>query len=219
VKKGDSVAIRCKCRGVDLVLHRGDYSDTKQDELPWNIDPKTHKLLASFCSCDSYRLQSGTEVFNWTFAEIKDISFSDRKDAFPTSGLELKKLVDAKNSAPGTLAYYSSSVDVQRYFCSNCSACIFYAVDDRPNLFDIAVGILEASDGARAEGLLSWLYGAPISHREDGDGGWRENLFDNVEKDVEDYRIARSYPKNWARSQKDKKAGRDTEYSGCGSTV
>jgi hypothetical protein len=150
-------------------------------------------------------------VCNWTFAEIKNISFGDDKDAFPTSGLELKKLVDTKDPAFGTLAYYSSSADVQRYFCSNCSACIFYAVDDRPNLFDIAVGVLEASDGARAEDLLSWPYGAPITFREDGDGGWREKLFDSVEKHAENYRIARGYPKNWARLEKDEKAGRNTE--------
>jgi hypothetical protein len=210
-KREDSVAIRCKCKGVDLVLHRGDYSDTKQDELPYNIDPKTHKFSASFCGCDSCRLQSGIDVFNWTFSELKNISFGSSNNAFPTSGLELKQLVDAKDPAFGTLTYYSSRADVQRYFCSNCSACIFYAVDDRPNLFDIAVGVLEASDGARAEGMLSWPFGAPISYREDGDGGWREKLFNGVEKDAEEYRIARGYPKNSARFEKDRDAGRSVE--------
>jgi hypothetical protein len=209
-KKEDSVPIRCKCKGVDLVLHRGDYSDKKDDELPFNIDPKTHKLLAGFCGCDSCRLQSGIDVFNWTFAEIRHISFSNSNSnkTFPKSSQELKELVDAKDSALGTLRYFSSSKDVERYFCSNCSACVFYTVGDRPELIDVAIGVLEASDGARAEGLLSWPYGGRISYREDGDGGWREKLFDNVEKDAEDYRIARGYPKNWVRIAKDENGGR-----------
>lgn len=77
-----------------------------------------------------------------------------------------------------------------------------------PHHLDVAVGVLEASDGARAEGLLSWPYGARISYREDGDGRWREKLFDNVEKSAEEYRISRGYPKNWIREAKDEKGGR-----------
>jgi hypothetical protein len=210
-RKEDSVSIRCKCKGVDLILHRGDYTDKEESELPFNIDPKTHKLLAGFCGCDSCRLQSGVDVFNWTFAETKYISFGNSDKIFPRSSFELKKQVDARDPAFGTLTYYSSREDVDRYFCSNCSACIFYVVDDRPEIFDIAVGVLEASDGARAEGLLSWPYGARISYREDGDGGWREKLFDNVERDAEEYRIARKYPKNWIRTAKDENGGRSPQ--------
>jgi hypothetical protein len=207
-RKQDAIPIRCKCKGVDFVLHKGDYSSMKKEDLPFSVDPTTHKLLAGFCGCDSCRLQSGIDVFNWTFAEIKLLSFRKADKPFPKSSVELKALVDAKDPAVGTLTYYKSSPDVERYFCSNCSACIFYAAADRPHMLDIAVGVLEASDGARAEGFLSWPYGGSISFREDGDGGWRQQLFDRVEKDAEEYRIARGYPKNWARvknEQADKK--------------
>jgi hypothetical protein len=210
-KKEDSLPIRCKCKGVDLVLHRGDYTDKEESELPFNIDPKTHKLLAGFCGCDSCRLQSGIDVFNWAFAEMRYISFGTSDKKFPTSASELKELVDARDPALGTLTYYSSREDVDRYFCNNCSACIFYAVDKRSNFLDIAVGVLEASDGARAEGLLSWPYGARISYREDGDSGWREKLLDHVEKDAEEYRSARKYPKNWSRLAKDENGGRSPQ--------
>jgi len=120
-------------------------------------------------------------------------------------------MADAKDPILGTLTYYSSREDVERYFCSNCSACIFYARDSRPKSLDIAIGVLEASDGARAEGLLSWPYGARISYREDGDGGWREKLFDNIERNAEDYRVKRGYPKNWIRIAKDENGGRSPE--------
>jgi hypothetical protein len=210
-KKEDAVAIRCKCKGVDLILHRGDYTGVKPADLPFNIDPDTHKLLAGFCGCDSCRLQSGTDVFNWTFAEMKYLSFGKSNETFPTHKDDLKKLVDANDAAVGTLCYYSSREDVDRYFCSECSACIFYATDSRPSIIDIAIGALETSDGARAEGFLSWPYGARISYREDGDGGWREKLFDSVEKDAEAYRIASGYPKNWLRVRKDENGGRTPE--------
>ncbi|KAF1913403.1 hypothetical protein BDU57DRAFT_355635 [Ampelomyces quisqualis] len=32
--------------------------------------------------------------------------------------------------------------------------------------------------------------------REDGDGGWRQKLFDNVEKSAEAYKIPRCYPRS-----------------------
>lgn len=207
-RKEDTIPIRCKCEGVDLRLHAGDYSNLKDHELPFNIDPETHKLLAGFCGCDSCRLQAGIDVFNWTFAEMKYISFSNADKPFPITSTELKSMTDAKDPALGTLTYYSSREDVDRYFCSNCSACIFYAVTSRPDHLDIAVGVLRASDGARAEGFLSWPYGARMSYREDGDGGWREKLFDNVEKAAEEYRIMRGYQKNWNRVAKDENGGR-----------
>ena len=207
VKKEDAIPIRCRCKGVDLRLHRGNYSDVKEEHLPFNIDPKTHKLLATFCGCDSCRLQSGIDTFNWTFAEMKNISFSNQDGNFPGHAVALKNLIDAHDSSIGTLSYYASSSGVLRFFCSTCSACIFYACDDRFETLDIAIGVLEASDGARAEGMLSWTFGKRIDYREDGDGGWRQGLFDRVEKDSEDYRIARGYPKNWKRV-KDEKAGK-----------
>jgi hypothetical protein len=207
-KKEESVPIRCKCKGVDLVLHRGDYSKVEESDLPSNIDPKTHKLDAILCACNSCRLQSGVDVFTWTYSDMKYISFSASDKEFPNSKDKLKRLVDAKDPDIGALTYYQSSKDVERYFCSNCSACIFYAVDDREHLIDVAVGVLNASDGARAEGMLSWSYGARLGFREDGEGGWRDGLYDIVQKDAEEYRISRGYPKNWKRIAKDENGGR-----------
>lgn len=207
-KKEDAVPIRCKCRGVDLILHRGDYTGIPEQELQYNVDPKTHKLLAGFCGCDSCRLQGGVDLFIWAFAEMKYISFASSDTAFPKAAAGLKDLVDANDPAVGTLVYYSSREDVERYFCSKCSACVFYATTRLPHHLDISVGVLEASDGARAEGILSWPYGARISFREDGDGGWRAKLFDAVEKSAEAYRISRAYPKNWHRQAKDDNGGR-----------
>lgn len=195
IRKEDSVPIRCKCGGVDFVLHQGDYANIEEKDVPYNIDPKTHKLLASLCPCDSCRLQAGVDTMTWTFADMKNISFANGDASFPDSAPKLKKRVDENDPAFGTLKYYASSSGVERYFCGRCSACIFYATDERPQIVDIAIGVLRASDGARAEGFLSWPYGSRPEFIEDGNGGWREGVYTRVLQDTEEYRISRGYPK------------------------
>jgi hypothetical protein len=203
------IPIRCHCKGIDFLLHRGNYEGKAVEELPWFIDPKTHKPLASFDVCDSCRLQSGIDVFHWTFAELANISIStapqEGAKAFPSTTSELKAAVDARDTTTGTLAYFQSSPDVQRYFCKVCSATVFYAVDDRPVIVDVAIGLLNAPDGARAEGFLSWALGGPISWAEDTKGGWRDGLVQRVRGDSEKWRIKRGYPKNWRRVEKEKR--------------
>ena len=196
----DPIPIHCKCKGVDFMLHRANYQGKKEEELPWFIDPQTHKALASICTCDSCRLSAGIDTFNWTFSEIPMITFGDGKTLDDTSAL--RALVDARHPSIGTLAYYSSSSDAQRYFCSNCSACVFYATDDRSWMINIAVGVLAASDGARAEGFLSWSFGH-VGYGENTKGGWRENLKNHVERESEQWRIDRGYPKCWRRVKRE----------------
>ncbi|KAF2636884.1 hypothetical protein P280DRAFT_501105 [Massarina eburnea CBS 473.64] len=198
-KTHDTVPIRCKCKGIDFVLHRPNYDNVPKSKIPWFIDPVTHKPLGGFCACNSCRLFGGIDIWNWMYTELKYISFSTSSNQpFPKSTLNLKALVDAKDPSIGTLKYYASSPDVQRYFCSTCSASIFYAVDDRPEIVDVSVGVLEASDGARAEGLLSWALG-PIGRIEDSEGGWRYDMLTAASKEAEEWRISRGYPKNWRR--------------------
>jgi len=216
-KKEDTLPIWCKCKGVNFELHRGDYTNTKNEDLPWFIDPRTHKNLIGFCACDSCRLASGMEIFNWTFSEIKHISIpslSSSSVSFFKSSSELKALVDAKDPRVGTLTYFASSHDVQRYFCATCSATIFYAVNDRPSMINVAIGVLDASDGARAEGFLSWAFGAvgQRGKKADTDGGWREGFVRRVEHESEDWREKRGYPKNWRREEREKAEARGEEY-------
>ncbi|KAJ4292069.1 hypothetical protein N0V90_009968 [Kalmusia sp. IMI 367209] len=201
LKKNVPVPIWCKCKGVNLMWHQGNYNGTTEKQLPWFVDPATRKALGGFCACESCRLFGGVDVWNWAFAELKDISFSDmtQEPRFPDSSTDLQALVDAKDPSIGTLTYYTSSPGVQRFFCSNCSACIFYGADDRSQMVDVAIGVMEASDGARAEGYLSWAYGGAISRLDENTGGWRGDLLSRVAEEGEDWRISRGYPKNWRR--------------------
>jgi hypothetical protein len=201
-----SIPIRCHCKGVDLRLHRANYEGKTQKEIPWFVDPKTHKLHASFDACDSCRLQSGIDIFHWTFSELANITTSQGRgdDHFPNTVEELKAAVDAQDAAIGTLTCYQSSEDVQRYFCKVCSATCFYACnDDAREFVDVAIGVLDAPDGARAEGFLSWALGGPMVWEGDVKGGWREGFVKRVQDEAEGWRIERKYPKDWRRAAKE----------------
>jgi hypothetical protein len=51
---------------------------------------------------------------------------------------------------------YKSSEGVDRTFCGTCGAIVTYRCDDRPSSVDVAVGLLEADSGVRAEEWLEW---------------------------------------------------------------
>ncbi|KAH6626731.1 hypothetical protein B0J18DRAFT_148415 [Chaetomium sp. MPI-SDFR-AT-0129] len=215
--EGDAgnVPIRCHCGGIDLVLRAGEAQrefealQKSGKELPWFADPVTYKGVGSVDGCDSCRLAVGSELHNWTFALVKHISFAGAdQGGFPEDTLGLRAAVDAADGTTrdprfGTITYYSSSPEVQRYFCGRCSAVLFYAADDRSELVDVAVGLLDAPDGARAETAVSWAFGSPIVYRQDMIGTWREALVTAVERDAEAWRIERGYPKFWRRAAKE----------------
>ncbi|KAK7756333.1 hypothetical protein SLS62_001559 [Diatrype stigma] len=219
------VPLRCRCRGVDLVLRAPDreFEGKAWAELPWFVDPVTHKGIASFDVCNSCRIQSGTDIFHWTFALLRQIAFprattsagaqhdssnSNSNSPFPATTSELREAVTGGDPRFGTLALYASSPDVQRYFCSRCAAVVFYCVDDRPDMLDVALGLLEAPSGARAEEFVSWILGGDSAHREDMAGGWRDGHMNAVELAAEAWRVARKYPKHWRTVEKKEAAVR-----------
>ncbi|KAF9878811.1 hypothetical protein CkaCkLH20_03711 [Colletotrichum karsti] len=172
----------CHCKGVNFVLRSAaDLKSKSEEELKkCFIDPKTLKYRGSFECCDSCRLSFGADLMAWTFAPLSHIDFpgdTSEGSKFPDDINALKAAISSENKDPrlGTLASYQSSPGVDRYFCSKCSASVFYAVHDRPWLVDVAVGLLDHPDGARAEGLLLWFLGR-IGWFKDAAGGWREGL-------------------------------------------
>lgn len=203
VPKVAEVPIRCHCGGVDLVFQRQkaeeEFAAKAKSELPFFVHPETKKLMASIDPCDSCRLSSGVDFWTWTFVLLRHIGFASKtsgsESSFPDDTKDLKEAV-SKNEPErdprlGTLAYYASSKDVQRYFCSRCSASVFYAVDDRPDMIDLAVGLLDSADGARAESLLCWGMVRTLPKfvwRDDMLNGWRKQWLESVEAGAEKHR-------------------------------
>ncbi|KAI0391828.1 hypothetical protein F5Y17DRAFT_460425 [Xylariaceae sp. FL0594] len=215
--------------------------EQQQDEnkkllLPWFIDPVTRRSHADYDACDSCRLACGADVLNWTFCLLRHLSFAPSPNnnnstsntlPLPHTTTELKALIPSSTSPSpteeevekktpyyGTLTYYASSPDVQRYFCARCSATVFYACDDRPDMVDLAAGLLCTTDrkgtgtGARAEDLLSWDFGGTMAWRTDAAGGWRERYISRIEDAAERWRVERGVPKNWRRVQKEEADGK-----------
>ena len=56
----------------------------------------------------------------------------------------------------GKMQTYRSSDSVTRVFCKGCGANVFWDGDARPAVVDVAVGLMDAESGARAEEWLGW---------------------------------------------------------------
>ncbi|KAI6855741.1 hypothetical protein KC338_g465 [Hortaea werneckii] len=85
----------------------------------------------------------------------------------------------------GTLKHYRSSDQATRYFCGICGANVFWCGDERPGLMDVAVGLLDAAEGARAEDWLQWRT-ERVSYREDAVPR-AESLIYGLEKGLKAY--------------------------------
>jgi len=66
----------------------------------------------------------------------------------------------------GTLQAYKSSPGITRYHCGTCGSSAFFHSAARTGLLDVALGLLDAPEGARAETWLEWRT-ERLSFRED----------------------------------------------------
>ncbi|KAK1754737.1 Mss4-like protein [Echria macrotheca] len=206
----DSTPLRCHCGGVDLVLRSAADLVASDSDLPWYVEPGTRRYFASADGCDSCRLAFSCDLAHWTFGALDHIGFAstsassgEEEKKFPGTVDELKEAVGAvKDRDPrfGTLTFYQSSPDVERYFCKRCAANVFYAVhvEGRTDMVDISVGVLKHPDGARAEGLLAWNYGV-VGWMEDNEGGWRKGLLEGARAASDAWREGMGIPKSWRR--------------------
>ena len=183
----------CHCRGVKLFLRNGldlasasASGSTGKKSMSTQPDPETGKYTAHADACDSCRLHVGTDIAYWAFAAIDHLSFTDQPDdSVQGSSPPLKTIHDLRDAVSredkrlGTLTRYTSSPGIDRYHCSTCSATFFYTEPALPDQVDIAIGVLDHPDGARAEGILKWDLGQ-IDHIKDTHGGWRQSLAEGV---------------------------------------
>lgn len=156
-----SVYAHCHCKGVefyvsppneaskkaessyaDLLIpyHSGSSDNPKND--PWWL-PRSDRYLAGTCACASCRRMCGFDITCWAFIPATNITLN----AEGTQPFQ-------RNPYWGTMKTYRSSEGVTRTFCSRCGANVFW--DGRESLIDVAVGLLDAKSGARAEEVLAW---------------------------------------------------------------
>ncbi|KAH6657362.1 Mss4-like protein [Truncatella angustata] len=141
----------CHCGGVSFTVPRprdGDRDDPEMKRIVSPVDKR--KWIATIDACDDCRLTSGTHVVSWTFIPLDRCEPSIKPDLLI-----------------GTMKTFESSPDVLRSFCGVCGAVIFYSCHDRKNIVDLAVGVLRAPEGVKAENWLTWQAGR-IGWEKDG---------------------------------------------------
>jgi hypothetical protein len=195
----------CHCKGVNYLVKRGvDLVGNSSPENPKYVNPSNGKYIASIDACNSCRLIGGADLFAWATIPVDHILFPSSSASSPPS-TDLQNLADfkaalaSKDPRLGTLTIYNSSEGVERYHCSTCSATVLWtAPGKRPEQLEVAVGLLDHPDGARADGLLAWEYGE-VGFKEDTHGSWREELVKSAEKDSESWRSENGYSKDFIR--------------------
>lgn len=136
---------QCHCGGVSFTIARPSKDFiTSPASKGWLSDTDKNKWLASMDLCDDCRLVTGTNVLAWMFVPIDHVTPRLPKDLLI-----------------GTAKSYRSTEDVNRVFCGTCGATVFYHCDERPDIMDVAMGILRAPEGAMAEDWSVWRAGRP----------------------------------------------------------
>lgn len=175
----DAIYAHCHCKGVEfwitppdasskssqspypdlLIAHHLNKSANPNNE-PWWLPSDGIRYLAGTCTCNSCRRASGFDVTFWAFVPTSNI-FLDSALTQPFS---------QGDQYWGTMRTFESSPGVLRTFCSRCGANVFWHGDEgksgRKYLVDVAVGLLDAPSGARAEEILAW-WTERVSFRED----------------------------------------------------
>lgn len=128
--------------------------------------------LAGLCTCTSCRKMSGFDITAWAFVPSTSIFLDEACTVpfpFPTEPTPPTSNSNPLEELRTTLRAYKSSEDVIRSFCSTCGANAFWdgrADSGQERVIDVAVGLLNAPSGARAEEILSWC-AERVSFREE----------------------------------------------------
>lgn len=164
--RSKSIYAHCHCKGVEFHISppnaaskiaQSDYPDLmvpyhsgdsqNPANSPWWL-PRHDRFLAGTCACVSCRRASGFDITFWAFIPAVNIT-QDAAGSIPFS----------RSPYWGTMKTYQSSKGVTRTFCTRCGANVFWDCDWRNGLVDVAVGLLDAPSGARAEEILAWWSG------------------------------------------------------------
>lgn len=157
------------------------FKTTPKDKLDNPSDEKWYlcgagedcRYLAGTCACKSCRLSTGYEIQTWAFiprmaisicVDLEPISHggasildTGHETSIPESFIPLDfEALGALPDGRNPLRSNESSPGVYRDFCHNCGATVFWHSKVRPDLIDFSVGLLQATEGARAESLLGW---------------------------------------------------------------
>lgn len=169
-RSSKQLKVECRCGGVSFIVQRADHSDRSVSKLDRFI-PRTangeiqnEKYPGTLCACRSCRLQFGVSLASWIYVPPVNIVNPHTGKSIVQQCKATDDATDAPENAGLNLKYYWSSRDTGSYdccrsFCSDCGAAIFYTASDRPEIINIAAGLLRADEGIMARSWISWDFG------------------------------------------------------------
>jgi hypothetical protein len=154
-EEGEWLHAKCHCGGTDLRIRRANYAQDDQGVKPDHMAPEKDKYVAYLCACRSCRLGNGVATFQpWTSVPPANVVVT-------STGKNVvfgRPAMDNGANQGTTLKQFWSSKNVCWSFCGTCGASIFYWHDGRPDVVDVAVGILRAEEGTLAKNWLGWKW-------------------------------------------------------------
>jgi hypothetical protein len=144
----DRLRAQCHCGGVSFTIPRPNKEVLNDPVMRKYVSPvDKSKWVATIDACDDCRLVTGSHVQVWTYIPLEMCEPKIKPDL-----------------AIGTNKTFVSSPGTLRSFCGICGATVFFSGDDRrptdrQNIVNVAVGILRAPEGVKAEKWLTWRTG------------------------------------------------------------
>ncbi|CEL11214.1 hypothetical protein ASPCAL14317 [Aspergillus calidoustus] len=137
---GDTLLAQCNCGGVSFAISRPREEFINSPKSAGWIHPSDEtKWLALLDVCTDCRLVTGSHVSSWMFVPMDHIT-----PALPS------------NLLLGTMKRYESSPGVTRTFCGTCGATVFFHMEKRGGIIDVATGILRAPEGVMLRDWAVW---------------------------------------------------------------
>ncbi|KAL5041598.1 hypothetical protein BDW71DRAFT_191548 [Aspergillus fruticulosus] len=147
----DTLLARCHCGGISFTISRprDEFIDSPTSKK-WIHPSDVSKWLALVDVCRDCRLVTGAHTLAWLFVAKDHIAPSLPEDLLI-----------------GTSKCYESSKGVYRTFCGTCGATVFYSQVSRPDIVDVATGILRAAEGVML-GSWAWWRTVRLGYPDDG---------------------------------------------------
>ncbi|CAG8943092.1 unnamed protein product [Penicillium salamii] len=139
-RESKDLLAQCHCTGVSFLIARPSEEFIASPQSKGLISSSDkRKWLARMDLGDDSRLVSGANVISWMSVSADHITPSLPKDLLI-----------------GSARAYCPTKDTLLVFCGTCGATVFSHSDERPEIVDVAMGIVRAPEGAMAEDWNVW---------------------------------------------------------------
>ncbi|OCF77472.1 hypothetical protein I204_01460 [Kwoniella mangroviensis CBS 8886] len=198
VRPDEMLNLHCKCKAFDVYVRRPKPRLPLPEGCYWYQHPLDdegipQRYMASWCSCDSCRLTTGSSLpaHPWVQIPFIDIFTSSSPNSTPY----MNGTMTPSTQLAGLTLYHStpSNPGISRYHCSTCGASILYFDEKRDFIGTFAVGLNDSRYGALNSNWFSWWTGDDkitmpiINGRSDGDKRWGEEMMEEFEDGLKEW--------------------------------